>query len=308
MKTANTLLIIFLVSSLGFAQEMPQLSSYMYNQFVYNPASGGMYDADLNVNVTARIQWAGVQGAPISTYAWGNYRFSKNSMALGANVSTDKIGARSFTDVAATYTYIIRLTNQLKLSLGVRAGFTTARFNANEVSDRFDSDDNLIRTQTNTYPKFGTGFQLYNRNFYFGIGVPDIVSLNNSFGSDKNKAFFDKSRNYIGSAGYRFKLTDAFNIYPNAKIYYFPGRPTRVDVAALLEIIDYFWVGPNVASTGTAALMAGTFISSRIRFMYAYEFAYRQTAQSTTVFNVHEISLFLQLDELVSKRKTVQID
>jgi type IX secretion system PorP/SprF family membrane protein len=303
MKTTFTFTFILLSASISLAQQIPQLSSYMFNQFVYNPGAGGMYESDFNFNSSARIQWSGVNGAPITSFSWADYRFNKNSMSVGGSLTYDKIGARSFTDASANFTYIIRLNNKLKLSMGVRAGFTSARFNADEVSSLFDPNDRLVVSQTSTYPKFGTGFQLYNRNFYVGVGVPDIVSLDRTFSSDKDKSFFAKNRNYIVSGGYRVRFTDGLGLYPNAKIYYFPGNPTRVDIAALLEITDYFWIGPNIASTGTAAIMAGTYISSRIRFMYAYEFAYRQTAQSTTNFNVHEVSLFLQLDELVSKRK-----
>lgn len=309
MMKKTLLFSILLFGNYAFSQEMPQLASYMFNQFVYNPAAGGMYESDFNINSAARIQWSGVNGAPITSFSWADYRFNKNSMSIGGSLIYDKIGARSFTDASANYSYIIRLNNKLKFSMGIRAGMTTARFDVNDVNNIYDSGDPLVNSQTTTYPKFGTGFQLYNRIFYVGLGIPDIVSLNNnSFNADKNKSFFAKNRNYVASGGYRLKLTDAFGLYPNAKIYYFPGNPTRVDVAALLEITDYFWFGPNVASTGTAALMAGTFISSRVRFMYAYEFSYKQSTQSSTTFNIHEITLMLQLDELASKKKKVVVE
>ena len=305
MKLFTTLFTITTLSIGHFAigQEMPQLAGYMYNQFVYNPAAGGMYEADLNINSSARIQWSGVDGAPITNYTWADYRFSKNSMAVGANFMYDKIGARSFTDFALNYSYILRLNSKLKFSMGLRAGITSARFNSGELLRVDNAGDPLIVNSISTiYPKFGLGFQLYNRQFYLGLGVPDLLSFNSAYGADKDRNLFAKNRNFVVSGGYRLKLSDAFGLYPNAKIYYFPANAPRIDVSALLEITDYFWAGINVASIGSAALMAGTYISSRVRFMYAYEFML-QSQVSNAPLNVHEISLMLQFDELLAKRK-----
>lgn len=299
-----TALLITIVIKIN-AQELPQLNSFMFNQFLYNPAAGGMYNSDFNFNASSRIQWSGVDGAPLTNNAWADYRFSKNKMALGANLIYDRFGARTFTDVAFNYSYILRLTNKLKFSMGLRAGFTSASFNAQSISKIWDSDDPNLQGQVVTnYPKFGTGFQLYGRKFYLSLSLPDLVALQNEFATDKSKSFFQKNRNYVLMAGYKIKLSDAFGLYPNIKASYFPTSQARVDIATLFEITDYFWTGPNISSSGTAALMAGTFISSRVRFMYAYEFLLSPVSNSSsTILNVHEICLMIQMDELFKSKK-----
>lgn len=301
--------IIFTVFSLAnvSAQELPQLNGYMFNQFIYNPASGGMYDADFNASFATRIQWAGTKGAPVTGFFWADHRFRKNSMSIGVLASFDSWGARRNNDFAVNYSYIVRLTNKLKLSFGLRAGLGSYQFNPTELT-AYDTGDELLVTNSVTYPKFGGGAQLYGRKFYIGLGFPDLAAISSSNAlSDQGKSFFQKNRNFSLIAGYKIKLSDGLGLYPNTKIFYFASNqnPLRVDASVLLEITDYFWAGVNYGSYGNAALMAGTFISSKFRFMYAYEFFLKSRNTSGGAFNVHEVNLMLQLDDLFSKKNKV---
>ncbi|MFN0048322.1 MAG: PorP/SprF family type IX secretion system membrane protein [Cytophagales bacterium] len=292
-----------LMSNIGFAQELPQLNTYMFNQFIYNPASGGMYETDFNCNIASRFQWAGVSGAPLTSFAWADHRFRKNSMSAGLYLAYDRIGARQFTEAAANYTYILRLDNKWKLSFGLRAGFTSATFNLASSDKVFDQNDPLATGYVMNYPKFGGGAQLYSRNFYVGIGVPDIASINSSpFANDKDKNFFQKNRNYSLLTGYRWRLTDGLSLLPSSKVFYYPNNPVRVDLTALLEITDYFWAGGSYISTGSASVMAGSYISSRLRFSYAYEFPIQSQVSNVAMLNVHEILLMIQLDDLFARK------
>lgn len=285
-------------------QELPQLNGYMYNQFLYNPASGGMYDTDFNFSAVSKFQTTGVDGAPFTSYAWADQRFRKNAMSAGLVLAYDRYGPRQFTDIAANYTYILQLNNQWKLSFGLRAGFTSLRNNVSDLKS-WDSSDPLVTDYQMNYPKFGTGFQIYTRRFYAGLGVPDLAPINNNPNApDNNKSFFQKNRNYVLLAGYRIKLNDTYSLYPNTKIYYYPGKPVRVDATLLFEISDYFWAGAAYATIGNASFSAGTFISSRIRFMYSYELVVRSLGGPS--FNMHELNLMIQLDELFSGKNKKQ--
>jgi type IX secretion system PorP/SprF family membrane protein len=295
----------FVFSHILKAQELPQLAGFMYNQFLYNPAAGGMYDTDLNFRTNARIQWSGLPGAPVTNYTWADYRFAKNSMSAGLCFTYDKIGARSLTDVSGNYTYIVRLSNKLKLSFGLRVGVISTQFNSANVNNVFDADDGRLlaaNVSTNAM-RFGTGFQLYSKNWYAGIGLPDIVSTQSYYRSDIGKGFFSKNRSYTVLAGYRYKLSDAFSLYPNIKMYYYPTLPFRIDVNLMLEITDYFWTGVSYANTGNTALMAGTYITSGIRFMYAYEFMVGGNANQVNPMSIHEVVLMIQLDNVHTNKR-----
>ena len=50
---------------IGFAQQLPQFSQYMYNMISINPAYAGSREV-MVVNLLNRNQWIGVEGAPIT--------------------------------------------------------------------------------------------------------------------------------------------------------------------------------------------------------------------------------------------------
>lgn len=306
MKNILLALALLLVPTGVFAQELPQLNSYMFNQFIYNPAAGGMYETDFNANMVSRFQWSGVSGAPLTSFAWADHRFRKNSMSAGLYLAYDRIGATNFTEIAGNYTYIIRINNKWKLSFGLRAGYTSYNVGDLRNTRTENNDDPLAIGYQINYPKFGGGTQIYSRNFYIGIGVPDIAIVSSDVNlQDSKKNFFQKNRNYSLLTGYRLRLSDGFSLLPSSRIYYFPERPIRVDLTVLTEITDYFWAGGSfisAGSTSSASVMAGSYISSRLRFTYAYEFPLQSKVANIATLNVHEITLMIQLDDLFARK------
>jgi type IX secretion system PorP/SprF family membrane protein len=305
MRNFITIGLIILIGSFSIlnAQQLPQLNSFMYNQLIYNPASGGMYESDFNFNSSGRFQWSGISGAPVSNYSWADFRFRKNSMSAGIVFNYDQIGPTQSSNVAANYTYIVRLTNKWKFSVGLRAGVNTVIYNGSSIANVRDPNDPNAANTSITYPTFGTGFQFYTKRFYGGIGVPDLAAINNNpYAVDHSKNFFQKNRNYTLMTGYRFKISDGFSLYPNSKIYYFPTQPLRVDLSLLGEITDYFSVGGSISTFGLAAAMASVYLSGSIRFMYAYEFNVNSNITGANSLTTHEINLMFQLDNLFSKK------
>ena len=63
MKRISILLFVICFGGLLKAQQLPQITQYMNNNYVINPAVAGMYDY-YQVNTTIRNQWAGINDAP----------------------------------------------------------------------------------------------------------------------------------------------------------------------------------------------------------------------------------------------------
>ncbi|HEY8401210.1 MAG TPA: type IX secretion system membrane protein PorP/SprF, partial [Cytophagaceae bacterium] len=81
---------------------------------------------------------------------------------------------------------------------------------------------------------------------------------------------------------------------------YYPGDGIRTDINLIFGITDYFWAGATYSTSNNHALMAGTHISSRIRFAYAYEFITRQAGNRLFT---HEINLMINMDNLFKKSR-----
>lgn len=67
-KILISILIVIAIASLhSKAQQMPQFSMYIWNNYLINPAIGGA-DNSVDVKLGYRNQWAGIDGAPRTTY------------------------------------------------------------------------------------------------------------------------------------------------------------------------------------------------------------------------------------------------
>jgi len=296
-------LFIILIYTSGNGQQLPQTVNFMFNQLVYNPAAAGMHETEFNANLITRFQYGGKSlGGALTNMLWSDYRFSGNKMAIGGNLNYDKFGATSTFDFMGNYAYYVPLSNKLKLSMGLRAGVSSARLNTKNLN-AWDLDDPVIGMNdfSTTMPKVGAGLQLQSRNFYAGVSVPDFINSDkNNFYGNKDRSFFDKRRNYILMSGYRLKINDTYGLYPNLRMIYYTGSKLRADFNTIVEITDYFWAGVTVSTSNNHAIMAGTHISSRIRFAYAYEFNAKSGA--SVPLSTHEINLMLNLDDLFKKK------
>jgi type IX secretion system PorP/SprF family membrane protein len=298
-KYSLALLLVIAAVSFIHAQQMPQTAHFMYNQLIYNPAAAGMHETDFNANLASRFQWGGNNGGGSSTNMfWTDYRLDGNKMAVGLNLNYDKFGATGNLDVSGNYAYYVPLNNKLKLSMGARFGMSSSRFNASDLR-AWDPNDPVIESSNvrTVTPKAGLGFQLLSKNLYAGITVTDLIASDkfNIYGN-KDRSFFEKRRNYIFMSGYRWKINDTYDLYPNVRLIYYPGAAIRADFNTIFEITDYFWAGVTISTSQNHAIMAGTHISSRIRFAYAYEF--NTKANATFPLSTHEINIMLNLDDL----------
>jgi hypothetical protein len=61
-------LVVCLAAMNSYAQQVPQYSQYLRNQFMVNPGAAGVYDFT-DVTVSGRMQWLGFANAPMTSYA-----------------------------------------------------------------------------------------------------------------------------------------------------------------------------------------------------------------------------------------------
>ncbi|HEY8401272.1 MAG TPA: PorP/SprF family type IX secretion system membrane protein, partial [Cytophagaceae bacterium] len=221
-----TILIAAISGLAGYAQQMPQISNFMHNQLVYNPASAGMHPTQLNANLVTRFQWSSVTGAPITNMFWADYRFEGKNMAIGININRDQLGANKMTDLLANYSYYIPLSHKWKLSMGLRAGTSSRQFDINNLERIWDDNDPIVAQAGFNYfePVIGTGFQLSSRNTYIGISAPNLLNQDKyNIYNNKNKGFLSKSRDYMLLGGHVIKLNDSYSLQPNLRVLYYPG-------------------------------------------------------------------------------------
>ena len=67
MKNIIILLLFLFLSGLIFSQSKPYYSQYILNNYILNPAVAGIENYK-DVKLSYRNQWAGIDGAPVTTY------------------------------------------------------------------------------------------------------------------------------------------------------------------------------------------------------------------------------------------------
>jgi type IX secretion system PorP/SprF family membrane protein len=295
--------VLILVPMLAKAQPQNTIANFMYNQLLYNPASAGMQEAQFNAALLGRLQWSTIEGAPTVAHLWTDYRLKSNKMALGLNLSNVSYSGYSNNDINANYAYNINLTRKLKLALGLRAGVYFSKFGLEDFA-YWDEQDEVINSSTYNYTLFkaGTGFQLNSKKSYLGLSVPDLFVPNKpEVTGDTAKGFFKQKRNFVLMGGTKIALGDLYNLKPNVALFYHGLVGFRGNVNATFEIKDYFWAGLTYSTVRSFTLLAGTNISSRIRFGYAFEFYAGKTGARS--LNTHEVNLTMQLDNLIRRIK-----
>ena len=75
MKQILTFACFFALYSAN-AQQVPQFSQYLRNQYLVNPAAAGVYDF-VDVTVGGRLQWLGFDDAPKHRTYMYQHRFQK---------------------------------------------------------------------------------------------------------------------------------------------------------------------------------------------------------------------------------------
>lgn len=302
MKKFLTITIICLLSNLAIGQQMNVLNHFMYNQLVFSPASAGMHEAQFNLSALTKFQWTSITGSPKNIMAWADYRTPSRKMGLGVVLNRYSQAGYSSTDLNLNYAYNIRLGEKLRLSMGLRAGFTNIK---NSTSDYVIWDANDPQEATSNFtvfiPKFGAGFQLNSKTSYLNLSASDLLAVDKNNYILDTASFIKRNRNYLLMAGTIIPLGDLYNIRPNLLVqYYSPLSGVVARVNTNFEIKDYFWIGLTYATSGSISAIAGTHINRRMKLAYSYE--YFTASTKGNVIGAHEINILLNMNNVVKKK------
>jgi type IX secretion system PorP/SprF family membrane protein len=162
-KAASTLLFFFVCALKLTAQQRPQYTQYVFNNYLLNPAVSGIENYT-DFRAGYRSQWSGLEGAPVTSYVSVNAplgsnfiegdatslssgsdnplsrSFTRNYMAaephhgIGLMAISDRAGPINQTSIAGTYAYHLGLTSKLNLSVGVMAGVNRISLDLSQVT------------------------------------------------------------------------------------------------------------------------------------------------------------------------------
>jgi type IX secretion system PorP/SprF family membrane protein len=319
----STILSLIVLSS--YAQQRPQYTQYIFNNYLLNPAVAGIENYT-DVKLGYRSQWTGLEGAPVTAYfsinaPLGNnftqgdatafpssggenpysrmysqdYRAAEPHHGIGFMLVTDKAGPIDQTNMAATYAYHLGITDQLNLAVGVSAGFNHLHLNTALITLETPYDPVLNNINNNQWkPDASVGVWAYSSNYYFGLSAQQIIPQNQYITTANNSNLSKTVPHYFVTGGVKLYLTDDVSLLPSALIKFIQPAPTSFDINMKLSFRDRFWFGGSYRKDDSFGILAGFNLSSFINVSYSYD---ATTSALRTVSNgSHEIVLGIMLN------------
>lgn len=321
MKKILSILSIGIVGLLE-AQQLPQYSQYIRNQFMYNPGAAGIYDFK-NITLSSRFAYLGLENAPTTYYASFDMplglksgskevydpglrtasgiaknpdpQTGKFKHGVGGSLIYDSYGAFQRTSLSGTYAVHIPISKEINMSFGAKVAFSNNAFIASRAQV-------LNPTMDQTYIDFtqnmknlnrldlGAGLYIYSRKFFVGFAADqltrDMVNFGNTSINFNPKVYFN------GLAGVNIGKGNVV-VTPALCVKYMSPAPISIEGTVQVEYKKFLYAGITYRNADALVFMAGANISKRFKLGYSYD--YNTSKMNLYSRGGHEIILGLML-------------
>ncbi|MFC2080897.1 type IX secretion system membrane protein PorP/SprF [Bacteroidota bacterium] len=314
MSVRIGIFILSLISMIGYSQQDPHFSQYMFNLANLNPGYAGSADM-ICLSGANRQQWVGFEGQPSYSFFSANAPIKPFGISSGVGLSilSDNLAFNNDLRLSATYAYRLSI-GPGTLGIGVDLGFYNKALSATwyipDIPSRSDiqqpAQDPFIPQESESQIAFDMGFGLYYNtdNLYFGISSKHITQPKIKFETANPYL----ARHYFAIAGYRFQLSNPqFEILPSA-IFRTDARTNSFDFSALVRYNKKFWGGVSYRAGDAFIGIIGFELFNGVRFGYSYDFTTSEIGNYST--GSHEFTLGycfnLSLDKAPQKYKSIR--
>ncbi|WKL48055.1 type IX secretion system membrane protein PorP/SprF [Flavobacterium pectinovorum] len=289
----------FYITSIS-AQQDPEYTHYMYNMSVVNPAYASGMPAMLNLGGLYRTQWVGAVGAP-KTFTFFGHTAINDKVEIGLSLISDDIGdgAKKENNVYADFAYVLNLGGQNRLSLGLKAGFSSIQtnFNGFVLQSGDTSTDLAFAEDVNvTKPNIGVGAYFFRNNFYVGLSAPNLLNTKHIEEKSGINAFGSEDIHTFLTAGYVFQINDKVKLKPAFMTKYVTGAPLSIDITANVLYNNKFEFGAAYRIDDAISGLVNINVTPSLRVGYAYDYTLSNLGQFNS--GTHEIMLLFDLDLL----------
>lgn len=328
MKKYLLTLYICLFGAVSYAQQKPQFTQYINNQFLLNPAMAGIENyTDLKLG--HRKQWQGIKDAPQTSfvsinaalgheYFWANpltqfygldgnpaansylqyYTASPAHHGIGATFFSDNAGPLTNTEASLSYAYHLQFSQTMNLSVGTSLGFSSMRLNLNKLDFGSIVNDPALAAINNkvTKPTVMVGTWLYGARFFAGLSVDQFISGQMIFSENNRVAVGSTKPNIFFTAGYKVAIDEEIAVLPSVMYKQLNGTMGTYDLNAKVLLRDQFWVGASYRKSDSFAGMAGFNIAKTVNLSYTYD--YNISAINQMAKGSHEITIGVLLNNV----------
>ncbi len=288
-----SILVLLFNTSNNWSQSDVKLSSFFLTPITYNPAYAGSYEG-MSFTSLYSSQWVGFDGAPKTLFVNGHGTFFGPNTGLGAEIMHDEIGVTTDTKMLGNYAHHLRLNDNWRLALGIKAGVSWYSVDYNKLRIRNTNEFNSLKTDiTNIDINFGAGLFIHSDKFYLGIGVPNF--LETTYLDDYNATLSNSRPNYYLSTGYKFDLENDIYLQPSALVRVVDGAPINAMFAGTLNWQEKFYGSLNIDLNSTIGGFTGFRFAEKYLLGYSYDSSINKF--STSNGGIHSFFLNIRLED-----------
>lgn len=288
---------VLLISMNSFAQQDALFTQYMYNMSVVNPAYATNTRGIVNFGGLYRTQWVGVEGAPKSGTFFAHSPLS-DKVEAGISFVNDQIGGGTISqnNVFADFAYVLPVSDESKLSLGLKAGASFFNINAANLSRNTQADASFADIGS-VLPNIGVGAFYFHEKYYVGLSAPNLLQSAQSTNVNGIKSVTQvKTVHYFLMAGYIFDLSPSLMYKPSVMFRSVMSAPVSFDINNNFLINEKLELG--VGYRINTAIMGNVIfnINRGLRIGYAYDYSTNKLQKFNS--GSHEIMVLFNLDAL----------
>ena len=323
-KAYRVLMVIAFLTVMinSFAQQPPQYTQYIFNNYLMNPAITGIENYT-EVKLGHRNQWQGIKEAPVTSYVSAhtplgdkyvnrninsfpaagatdpmsrsylqNYMASDPHHGIGLYAIKDEAGPLSFLNVDITYAYHLGINHSTNLSLGIAAGISQMHLDVSKVYTSEEGDPTVAANSNMVIqPDLAVGLWLYGRSYFMGISAQSLL------GSPINAASSRPKKNLppmFFTAGHKFFLSENIAALPSTLVKFAGPGPLNFDLNLKVAFYDKFWIGGSYRKNDAISGMLGFSAKALVNVSYSYD--YTTSELNTQSTGTHEIVFGLLLN------------
>lgn len=286
MKTILTIICAFILQSICYSQQDSQYTQYMYNTTLVNPAYAGSRET-ITAFLLHRNQWVGLDGAPVTNNFSINSPLGDSNFGIGLNFVNDEIGPVSENEVSVDLAYFIQVSENYKLSLGLKGTANLFQLDVNKLRVFDPTDPQFQNMDTEFSPNVGAGLYLFSDKTYFGLSVPNFFESYRY--NDNNIEITKEKMHFYFIAGHVFTLSENIDFKPALLSKIVEGAPLQADVTANFLFFDKLTLGVAYRWDASVSALAGFQISDSWFIGYGYDLETSKLANYNS--GSHEIFL-----------------
>jgi|TARA_B110000483_G_C18177292_1_gene535507 type IX secretion system PorP/SprF family membrane protein len=251
------------------AQQLPQHTQYLFNDYIINPAIGGA-NTYFDVKANQRMQWVGIKDAPRTFIFSLNGPLNSRKVGLGGHIYSDITGPTRRTGGHLSYAYHFQVTRTIKLGLGLSGGISQFLIDGSQI-DISNTDDVALSKygQSVVVPEAGVGLYLRDDKFFVGISSPQVLNSRLQFFDDNTSSGSQLARHFFLVGGYEFEF-GVFKVKPFAMAKYVTPF-FQFEAGVQGTYMDMVWLGVNFRQGDGLGVLAGYKITEHFSFGYSYD-------------------------------------